>query len=89
MTIRLADSKGRVLLGRQFANVTFIVDDADPGHVVLKPAVAIPASEAWLYENETALGLVRKGLDEARKRKLSKKAPDLKADAEFANKLED
>ncbi|MCI0684733.1 MAG: hypothetical protein L0Y71_21765 [Gemmataceae bacterium] len=66
MTIRLADSKGRIFLGSQFANATFIIDDADPDQVILKPAVAIPAKEAWLYKNEKALDLVRKGLAERR-----------------------
>ena len=88
MTIRHADNKGRILLGSQFANVTFIVDDGDPGQVVLKPAVAIPAKEAWLYQNETALNLVRKGLAEAKSRIIVKSAPDLDADAELAKQLE-
>ena len=88
MTIRLADSKGRILLGHQFANVTFIIDDADPGQVILKPAVAIPAKEAWLYENETALNLVRKGLAEAKRRQFAKSPPDLDADAALMKKLE-
>lgn len=89
MTIRLADNKGRIFLGSQFANVTFIIDDADPGQVVLKPAVAIPAKEAWLYKNETALELVRKGLAQAKKRQFAKSPPDLDADAELVKKLED
>lgn len=89
MTIRLADSKGRILLGSQYANVTFIVDDADPSQVILKPAVAIPAREAWLYQNETALDLVRKGLSEARKREFAKSPPDLDADEKLVKKLED
>jgi hypothetical protein len=88
MTIRHADNKGRILLGSRFANVTFIVEDGDPGQVVLKPAVAIPAQEAWLYQNETALTLVRKGLAEARNREFTKAPPDLDADAEMADQLE-
>ena len=89
MTIRLADNKGRILLGSQFANVTFIIDDGDPGQVILKPAVAIPANEAWLYQNETALNLVRKGLTQAKKRRFAKSPPDLDADAALVKKLED
>lgn len=88
MAIRLADNKGRIFLGNQFANVTFIIDDADPDQVILKPAVAIPAKEAWLYKNEKALDLVRKGLAEAKKRQFSKSPPDLDAVAKLAKRLE-
>lgn len=89
MTTRLADNKGRILLGSEFANLMVIVDDSTPGQIVLKPAKAVPLAEAWLYENEKALGLVRKGLAQARKRKFSKAPPDLDADAELAEAIED
>jgi hypothetical protein len=84
MTTKLADSKGRILLGSEFANLMIIVDDSTPGQIVLKPAKAVPLAEAWLYENEKALALVRKGLAQARQRKFSKTPPDLDADAKLA-----
>jgi hypothetical protein len=89
MTTKLADSKGRIALGARFANVTFIVDDANPGQIVLKPAVAIPAQEAWLYQNQTAVDLVRRGLEQARNGKFSKTPPDLDADAALTESCDD
>ncbi len=87
MNTKIADSKGRVALGSRFAHCTFIVDESDLGQIVLKLAVAIPAREAWLYENQTALNLVRRGLAQAQEGKFSKSPPDLVADAELAGEL--
>ena len=88
MTTRLADGKGRLMLGSRFANQMFLIDDGDPGRIVITPAVAVPAVEAWLYQNPSALGLVRQGLAQAKKGQFSKHPPDLKADASLAEKLE-
>lgn len=65
MNVKIVDSKGRVYLGSQFAGRMVIIDDTDPGQIIITPAVAIPAREAWLYENKKALDLVRKGLAQA------------------------
>jgi hypothetical protein len=89
MTTKLVDSKGRLMLGSEFAGLMLLVDDSTPGQIILKQAVAIPAADAWLYENEKALALVRKGLDQARKGQFSKNPPDLAADAEMAEAIED
>lgn len=89
MTTKIADSKGRVALGSRFAHCTFIIDDSDVGKIILKPAVAIPAQEAWLYENQTALNLVRQGLAQAREGKFSKSPPNLAQDADLAAELEE
>ena len=32
-----------------------LVDDSNPAQLILKPAIAIPAADAWLYQNEKAL----------------------------------
>jgi hypothetical protein len=87
MTTKLADSKGRLALGAQFANVTFIVDARDPGCIILKPAVAIPAQEAWLYQNQTALALVRQGLAQAQDGKFRATPPDLDKDSILADTI--
>jgi hypothetical protein len=81
MTVKTVDKKGRLMLGSNFAGRLVIVDDTVPGKVTVSPAVAIPEREAWLYDNEIALRLVRAGLEEARAGEFSKSPPDLKADA--------
>jgi hypothetical protein len=79
MTTKLVDGKGRLMLGSRLAGRMVIIDDSDPEHIIITPAVAIPEKEAWLYKNEEAIRRVRGGLEQARKRRFSKSPPDLDA----------
>ncbi len=81
------DSKGRLTLGEAFANRTVIVEERG-NEIVLHLARVIPEGEAWLYENPTALATVRRGLQQARSRKLSD-GPDLAKAAKLAKRLGD
>lgn len=81
------DSKGRLTLGEAFANLTLIVEVQGP-NILLRPARVIPESESWLYENETALSSLRRGLKQAREGRLSE-GPDLDEAAKLADSLED
>ncbi|MEO8441424.1 MAG: hypothetical protein ABI547_02985 [Betaproteobacteria bacterium] len=83
------DSKGRVTLGGHFANRAVIVEHQSDDEVIVRLARVIPEREAWLYENPKALASVRRGLDQARKGNVAKKAPDLKAAVKLARQLED
>jgi len=87
MTIKIADSKGRILLGNRFAGQMVLIDDSNPEEIIITPAVAIPAREAWLYKNEKAQQMLRRGLDQAHSGKFSAEAPDLDADAALAEQL--
>jgi hypothetical protein len=62
---RSADAKGRVTLGERFANRTVLVEDHGD-ELVIRLARIIPEREAWLYENKKALGMVRRGLKQAK-----------------------
>lgn len=62
-----ADGRGRISLGREYANRTFLVEEIE-GSIVIRPARVIPEQEAWLYRNPVALEMVRQGLDQARRR---------------------
>ena len=88
MNTKLVDAKGRLMLGNQFAGRMVLIDDSDSERIVITPAVAIPEREAWLYKNEEALRLVRKGLENARARRFCE-PPDLDADAALADSIED
>jgi hypothetical protein len=88
MTTKVVDSKGRIALGNRFAGRTVIIDDSDSDRIVVTPAVVIPEREAWLYKNERAIGLVRRGLEQVRKREFSRTPPDLDADAKLAAELD-
>ena len=82
-----ADSKGRITLGKDFANSSVLIEDRG-ADVVIRRSVVIPASEAWLYESSKALRSVRKGLAQARAGKLVK-GPDLKSASKLAKRLAD
>ena len=81
------DSKGRIVLGKQFANRTAIVQYMDDGEIVIRLARIIPEQEAWLYENEQALKLVRQGLKEAQALDISSNPPDLENSFSFADQI--
>ena len=87
MTTKVIDKKGRLALGNRFAGRMVIIDDTDPDRIVITPAVAIPAKEAWLYQNQEALDLLRTGLKQARARKFSTSPPNL--GAKWIAELED
>jgi hypothetical protein len=81
------DSKGRIVLGKQFANRTAIVQYMDDGDIVIRLARIIPESEAWLYENEQALNLLRQGLKEAQELDFSSNPPELERSFTIASPI--
>lgn len=89
MTTKTLDSKGRVTLGSQFAGQTVIIDVSNPTCIMIRPVVMIPADEAWLYKNQTALGLVREGLNDARHGNFAEAGPDVDGDLRWLNDVED
>ena len=85
---KTADSKGRVILGGQFANRAVLVEKLSETEVLVKMARVIPEREAWLYENPAALASVRTGLAQARSGEVNS-GPDLDADQRLISQLED
>jgi hypothetical protein len=83
------DSKGRIALGREFANRTAIVQYQGDGEILIRLARVIPEKEAWLYQNERALALVRQGLDEAQRGEFSTATPNLQESFSFAEQIPD
>lgn len=81
MTTKTVDSKGRVTLGREFANQTVVIDDSNPNQLVIRKMVLIPVEEAWLYENPAAMKSLRKGLQQASDMQFSDSPPDVDSDA--------
>ena len=84
---RQVDSKGRLTLGKSFANRTVIVEERDDV-VLIRLGRVIPERECWLYENDAALEAVRQGLDQARRGELVD-GPDLDAAAAIADQIPD
>lgn len=80
METKTTDSKGRVALGKHFANCPVIVERISPVEIRIIKARVIPEDESWLWENETALGMVRRGLQQAHKKEFVANPPDLDSD---------
>ena len=67
------DSKHRITLGGELTKSigkrmkvdSYQVFVAKNGDILLRPAVSIPSSEAWVYRNPKVIGKLRKGLQEA------------------------
>jgi len=78
MTTKTVDARGRLTLGPRYANRLVIVREHEDGAVEIIPAEAVPAREAWLYENAKALEAVWAGIEGARAGRFAE-APDLKA----------
>lgn len=89
MTTKTADSKGRVALGKTFANSPVIVKRISPVEIRIIKARLIPEDESWLWENETAIGMVRRGLQQARKEEFVDNPPDLDLDDSLVDELDD
>jgi hypothetical protein len=74
----LSDSKGRINLGVEYAEQRFLVI-IENDRIILEKAVLVPERELWLHKNQEAHKSVEKGIAEARRGKLHKKAIDLEA----------
>jgi len=74
-----ADSKGRIVLGAEYAGVLFLKMEKD-GVIALEKAAIIPERELWLHKNKEAKKSVLKGIEQAKQKKIKKNAVDLDGD---------
>ena len=77
LQVKHVDTKGRITLGRNYANRVVIVNQNKDGELFIKPAEVIPAREVWLHKNKAALSSLEKGIEEARQGKFAKDKPDI------------
>ena len=89
MTTKTADSKGRVALGKAFANSQVIVQRISPTEIRIIKARVVPETEGWLWDNPKALGMVKRGLQQAANRRVCPETPDLDGDDSPAGELGD
>ena len=88
MTTRTVDPRGRLSLGKAFANRLVIIEELEGGVLQVIPAQAVPAPETWLHENREAFGAVAQGLGAARDGQFAE-PPDLDADADWTDDGDD
>jgi hypothetical protein len=89
IVLKTVDERGRLVLGKPYANKVAQIEQIGEGEFRVVFVQPVPESQMWLYQNETAKGLVLQGLAEARAGKFSKNPPNLKADKELVGDLED
>ena len=77
---RPLDSKHRITLGGRLQKLliskmkidSYQVLVGKEGDILLRPAVSVPSSEAWVYRNPKVIGKIRRGLKEAADGKIEK-----------------
>ncbi len=89
MSIKIADSKGRIVLGPHFANKPVIIEEVDDTEVRVIAAEVVPQRELWLHRNIKARDSVHRGLAQAKARKFVHDPPDLGADESLTKSLDD
>ncbi len=85
---KIADSKGRICLGKEYAGRPVIVSRPEDGVVEIKLAEAIPVKEAWLYKNKEALDALMRGLVQTGRGEFVD-GPDLEEDAKIIAAMEE
>ena len=86
---RTADSKGRITFGKRFANKPVIIEEISETEVKVSLARVIPEREMWLWQNAEARDTVLSAIDRLKKREYAEDPPDIGADENLANQLED
>ena len=89
MAVKIADSKGRIVLGPRFANKPVIIEEVDDTEVRVIAAEVVPQRELWLHRNAQARDSVHRGLVEAKARKFSQSPPDLDADESLTKSIDE
>ena len=88
MTTKTVDPRGRLSLGKAFANRLVIIKELGGGMLQLIPAEAVPTPEVWLHKNREAFEAVAQGIEEARAGQFAE-SPDLNADADWSDDGDD
>lgn len=86
MTTRTVDARGRLTLGKEYANRLVIISTLEHGLLQITPAEAVPAREAWLYKNKDAITAVLTGLAQAEAGEFAE-PPDMEAASRLASAI--
>jgi hypothetical protein len=70
-TLKIADSKGRIVLGPNVANQSVQVEERGVGEWTVRLVEPVPIKEAWLFKNPRALRRVQKGFQQAQNREFA------------------
>ena len=82
MITKTVDKQGRIVLGRQFANTTVLVDESDATRIVITPAKVLPRTRLGSIKTKKLPKAFSKGFARRRMGKFAKSPPDIDADLE-------
>jgi hypothetical protein len=89
METKTADSRGRINLGKEYANKTFVFEKIGETEMRLELARVIPERELWLYNNPEAKEAVLGALERLKSGRTSSEPPDIDAEEPWMEELED
>lgn len=70
-SLKVADAKGRVLLGPQVASQPVQIEEHSAGEWTVRLVEPVPVKEAWLFKNPEALRRLQNGLRQAQNREFA------------------
>ncbi len=88
LSTRMVDARGRLTLGKEFADHLVLVKRVGEGVLQTVLAEAVPARESWLYKNPEALSMVLEGVEQAKAGDLTA-GPDMEAGEQLVEDMED
>ncbi len=70
-SLKVADAKGRVMLGPSVANQSVQIEESGVGEWTVRLVEPVPVREAWLFKNPEALQRLQRGLRQAQNREVA------------------
>lgn len=64
-TLRQPDSAGRIIIGRQYRDKQFAIEELPNGDILLQPVVVRHEREAWLYEDPEIMAALDRALEQS------------------------
>lgn len=89
MQTKIADSRGRINLGKEFANKIFLVEKTGETGMKLELAAVIPEREMWFHGNPEVRDAVYEALGRLKKGQFAQIPPDVDQEEPWMEELED
>jgi hypothetical protein len=89
MELKIADSRGRVNLGKEFANKTFLIEKTGETEMKLELAAVIPEREMWFHRNPEARATVLGAIERLKAGQFAETPPDVDAEEPWMKEPED
>ncbi len=89
METKTADSRGRINLGKEFANKTFLLTRTGGTEMRLELAAVIPERELWLYQNSEARTALLEAMERVKAGEFADSPPDVDEEEPWEKELEE